>query len=360
MAWASSRAGAAGMLALLLAGAIAAEPVAGIAGEAAVGPSAAVRGSLPAALCESYRGLPDGFGPGRAGQPNRAGLVHIAGGTFLMGSDQGYREEREVHRVSVAAFSIDRHEVTNAQFAAFVRATGHVTVAERRSAAGPAGSAVFVPPKSGAPADAAYRWWVWVPGADWRHPSGPGSSIAGKDNHPVVHIAYEDARAYADWLGRSLPTEAQWEYAARGGLDGAAYAWGNVPRPNGREMANTWQGRFPQFNSKADGHAGTAPVGCFPANGYGLYDTIGNIWEWTADVYRPGHAPDQAVNPLIATREPDAVTGDGNAADMARVIKGGSFLCAPDFCVRYRPASRQPQEATVSTIHVGFRTVLNR
>ncbi len=360
MAWASSRAGAAGILALLLARAIAAEPAAGVSGQVAAATSPAVTGPQSAALCNDYRGLPEGFGPGRAGRPNRAGLVRLAGGTFMMGSNQGYREEREVHRVSVAGFSIDRHEVTNAQFATFVHATGYLTVAERRSTSGPPGSAVFVPPKAGGPADAAYCWWVWVPGADWRHPLGPGSSIAGKDNHPVVHVAYEDAKAYADWLGRSLPTEAQWEYAARGGLDGTAYAWGNVPHPNGREMANIWQGRFPQSDSKADGHAGTAPVGCFPANGHGLYDMIGNVWEWTEDVYRPSHIAAPAVNPLIATREPGSIPGDGNAAYMARVIKGGSFLCAPDFCVRYRPASRQPQEVSVSTIHVGFRTVLNR
>lgn len=358
MGW-TSRAASAGVAVLL----VLAVPGAGVGAAPTVGSGAArsepdtARAAQTDGLCERYRGVPEGFGSGSAGHPNRAGMVRLPGGTFRMGSEQGYHEEREVHAVSVTAFAIDRHEVTNAQFAAFVRATGYVTVAERRSGAAPAGSAVFVPPKAGGPADAAYRWWVWVPGANWRQPAGPGSTISGKDNHPVVHIAHEDARAYADWMGRSLPTEAQWEYAARGGLDGAAYAWGNVPRPNGREMANTWQGSFPQSNSRADGHAGSAPVGCFPANGYGLYDMIGNVWEWTRDEYRPFHAAAPAVDPLVATRNPGEAPG--STGEIARVIKGGSFLCAPDFCVRYRPASRQPQEAGVSTMHVGFRTVVN-
>lgn len=315
-------------------------------------------------LCEGYNGLPEGFGPGEPGRPNRAGLVNLRGGHFLMGSDQGYAEERVPHEVDVSGFAIDRHEVTNAQFAAFVRATGYVTRAERQPSAQDAaglppfmrvpGAVVFVAPSSERNPANAYRWWRFVPGAQWRAPEGPGSTIEGRDNHPVVQIALEDALAYAHWLGRELPTEAQWEYAARGGLDGRTYPWGDEPRPGGRWMVNNWQGPYPIKDFGEDGHAGRAPVGCYPANGFGLNDMVGNVWEWTVDRYRAKH-------PVNAERDPMVVhvseRDEGLSAD-TRVIKGGSFLCSADFCLRYRPSARQPQDPLLSTVHLGFRTVL--
>ncbi|WP_084267726.1 formylglycine-generating enzyme family protein [Azohydromonas lata] len=313
-------------------------------------------------LCRGYSGVPQGFAAAGGAAPNRAGLVAVKGGSFTMGSRDGYPEEREPHRVQVQDFLIDRHEVTNAQFAAFVKATGYVTRAQRpldawaypgvpRERLVPS-SVVFVPPQRPTPA---YGWWQLVPGADWRHPRGPGSGIEGLENHPVVHVAYEDAQAYARWLGRELPSEAQWEYAARGGRDGEAYPWGNTPAVQGRAMANSWQGRFPFEDDGADGHAGTAPVGCFEANGFGLVDVVGNVWEWTWDRWRERHAQDGGDNPMeVRLAQAEAPRGT-----QPRVIKGGSFLCAPDFCVRYRPASRQPQDPLLATQHLGFRTVIN-
>jgi formylglycine-generating enzyme len=316
-----------------------------------------------AASCDAYDGVPPGFAAARGTEPNRAGMVAIAGGRFRMGSNEGYPEEREVHDVWVRAFRIDRHEVTNAQFERFVEATGYVTRAERAPAAADfrgvaaerlvRGSAVFVAPSQDDRRRGAYSWWKWVAGADWRHPAGPGSDIRGRANHPVVQVAFEDALAYARWLGRDLPTEAQWEYAARGGLDGATYPWGNTPDRPGRPMANTWQGRFPFVDRGTDGHKGTAPVGCYAANGFGLLDVVGNVWEWTRDRYQAHHDPQALENPQVVS------IGKTEPAAVARVIKGGSFLCAPDFCVRYRPASRQPQEEQLGAMHVGFRTVLN-
>lgn len=329
---------------------------------------------MPAHDCQAYSGIPAGFGPAKQGVANQAGLVAIAGGRFLMGSDEGYPEEKPVHPVQVQAFQIDQHEVTNAQFAQFVAATGYVTQAERvpefpSNAQVPEqyrqpGSAVFTPPSATHDHDhhgghnqhaptGNYNWWVWVPGANWRHPGGPKTNLDGRDNHPVVHIAYEDALAYARWLGRDLPTEEQWEFAARGGLESARYPWGNTPEVRGRLMANTWQGNFPAKNLLRDGYEGTAPVGCFPANNYGLWDSVGNVWEWTRSAWQPQHRP-LTPKPLVAAAK------DAKANPATGVIKGGSFLCAANFCVRYRPASRQPQETTLSTQHVGFRTVLNR
>ncbi|REJ83201.1 MAG: formylglycine-generating enzyme family protein [Acidobacteria bacterium] len=264
--------------------------------------------------------------------------IELPGGAFRMGADDGYPEEGPSREVEVAAFTIDSHEVTNARFAQFVDAEGHVTVAERDPdpALHPGiapeelvpGSAVFLPP-----ADGAGGRWHFVAGASWRAPEGPGSDLEGRWDHPVVHVAYEDARAYAAWVGGRLPSEAEWEYAARGGLDGGRYAWGDGPPPErdpGR--ANTWQGEFPLSDEGADGHRGTAPVGCYPANGFGLHDMTGNVWEWTADRF-------------------DA--GDPNSG----VIKGGSYLCAANSCRRYRPAARHPQERDFSTSHLGFRVV---
>jgi formylglycine-generating enzyme len=266
----------------------------------------------------------------------------------------------------VSGFWIDRHEVTNAQFAAFVAATGYKTVAERglnakdfpdlpAEALVPGSMVFFEPPKNTPMRTNAMEWWRYVPGADWRHPTGPNSSIAGKDNHPAVHISYADAKAYAEWLGRSLPTEAEWEFAARGGLNGKDFAWGDEQTPEGVWMANSWQGFFPFEDDRTDGHHGTAPVGCFPANGYGLYDMIGNVWEWATDWYRPGHHFSEGTVDPSGPADASATAGG-----QIRVIKGGSWVCSPNFCARYRPAARQPQETDLGASHIGFRTVFRK
>jgi formylglycine-generating enzyme required for sulfatase activity len=311
-------------------------------------------------LCRSYGGIPDATETSAAAT---TGMVWIPGGRFLMGSEKFYREERPQRRVSVAGFWIDRHEVTNAQFAAFVAATGYRTVAERgldpkvypdlpEELRAP-GSMVFFEPASARVRMNINEWWRYVPGANWRHPFGPGSSIVDRQNHPAVHIAFADAQAYARWRGHDLPTEAEWEFAARGGLDGADYAWGDEPTPDGRWMANAWQGFFPFKDEGSDGHRGTAPVGCFPSNGYGLFDMVGNVWEWATDWYRPGHRDvnDGAANPTGPANETIGPAGP------VRVIKGGSWLCATNFCGRYRPSARQPQEVDLGASHIGFRTV---
>ncbi|WP_034410995.1 formylglycine-generating enzyme family protein [Derxia gummosa] len=315
------------------------------------GASASASASASAApACRAGSGLPAGFGPGSEAAPNRAGMKPVPVGRFVPGADAGYAEERGGREVALPAFLIDEHEVTNAQFAAFVRATGYITEAERAGA-----SAVFVAPRPGE-AVVPYGWWKQVRGADWRHPQGPGSGIAGKAAHPVVQVSLADAEAYARWLGRRLPTEAQWEYAALGGLTGRAARLANAFEGNTAEFqrllrrtANTWQGSFPDRDRGADGWRGTAPAGCFAANGYGLSDMVGNVWELTRDGWTGDHAAD----------DPDAVRPDGRAPEgRATVMKGGSFLCSPDFCVRYRPASRQPLETGLATSHVGFRTVV--
>ena len=309
--------------------------------------------------CAAYAGFPIDEG-------ETAGMAFIPGGTFKMGSERHQPEERFTHVVRVDGFWIDRHEVTNAQFKQFVDATGYRTLAERgldpkthpdmpKDLLVP-GSVVFIQPTDLRQGGRITQWWQYVAGANWRQPAGPGSSIAGKDNHPVVHVAHEDALAYARWRGRSLPTEAQWEFAARGGRDGED-DWSSAFDAEGKPIANTWQGIFPVLNTKDDGYAGTAPVGCFKPNGYGLYDMIGNVWEWTGDWYRPGHAREAAVNPT----GPDLVSIRVAAGQSAsRVIKGGSHLCASNYCSRYRPAARQPQETNLSAAHLGFRTVLNK
>ena len=296
--------------------------------------------------------------------------VAIPGGTFRMGSDDFYPEERPAHRVTVDGFRIDAHPVTNEEFADFVAATGYVTTAERvpDPAAYPGvdrallvpGSLVFRAPTGPVPLDDVRRWWSYTPGACWRRPTGPGSSIAGLERHPVVHVTHEDAAAYAAWRGAALPTEAEWEYAARGGLDGAAYAWGDDPAPEGRPMANTWQGEFPWQNLALDGHAGTSPVGSFPPNGYGLYDMTGNVWEWTDDFFVARHRAELA-KPCCVPRNPRVTEQPGAAArhdPPRRVVKGGSHLCAPSYCLRYRPAARQGEAIDTSTSHIGFRCVI--
>ena len=283
----------------------------------------------------------------------RASMVGIAAGRFRMGEDRFYREERPVRTVEVEGFWIDRHPVTNRAFARFVEATGHVTLAERRPDAAlypgvdplavQAGSAVFRQPLR----PISLRrpvWWVYVPGASWRHPEGPGSSIDSRAEHPVVHVALCDALAYATWAGATLPTEAQWEYAARGGLDHAVYAWGDELMPAGRLMANIWRGRFPAENLRST-PPGTEPVGGYPANGYGLLDMIGNVWEWTLDAFTIGEPP------------PECCAHGLEARTRRHVLKGGSFLCADNYCRRYRPAARMAQPADSPAANLGFRCV---
>jgi len=314
--------------------------------------------------------------PSAVKPPTRgADMVFIPGGTFRMGSDQHYREEAPVHRVKVDDFWIDRHPVTNRDFQEFVDETGYVTVAEIAPRAEdypgalpemlrPA-SLVFTPPKHRVPLNDWRAWWDFCFGADWRHPYGPQSSIAGREDHPVVHVAFDDVQAYAAWAGKELATEAQWEYAARGGLDGTVYAWGDEFMPGGKFMANTWHGEFPHGNNKADGFARTSPVGHFPPNGYGLVDMIGNTWEWTQDFFTPKHSADAAKaccipsNPRSAS---DAQSFDPNQPEVKiprRVLKGGSHLCAPSYCVRYRPAARHAQQVDSAATHIGFRCVVN-
>jgi sulfatase modifying factor 1 len=278
------------------------------------------------------------------------GDVAIPGGTMMMGAQATMPGEGPPRRVHVKPFRMDRTDVTNAEFAAFVQATGYVTRAER----GPEPSSlVFVGAGDGVDLGDPSQWWQIVEGADWRHPTGPDSSIEGKEHLPVVHIAYEDALAYAKWRGRDLPTEAEWEFAARGGIEGARYAWGDQARDEGGPRANTWDGAFPLEDKARDGFkAQPSPVGCFPPNGYGLYDMAGNVWQWTHDVWQPGLFSDPETAPETASYDPR----DPYATQ--RVIKGGSFLCADNYCLRYRPAARTAASAGDGASHIGFRTVL--
>jgi sulfatase modifying factor 1 len=288
--------------------------------------------------------------------------VRIEGGRFRMGSDRHYPEEAPAHEARVDTFWIDRHPVTNDQFSRFVYDTGHVTMAERAPRAEdypgampellvPA-SIVFRKPKQRVDMSNHLDWWAYVPGANWRHPLGPRSTLKGKGTHPVVQIGFEDAQSYATWAGKALPTEAEWEFAARGGLDGADYAWGSEFMPGGAAMANTWQGEFPYSVLAGNGHEGTSPVDAFPANGYGLFDMIGNVWEWTTDWYRARHA---AVPSCCAGAED---SHDPQSPNIPRkVMKGGSYLCAPNYCRRYRPAARMAQPIDTATCHLGFRCV---
>lgn len=295
------------------------------------------------------------------------GMVFIRGGRFRMGSDDHYPEEAPAREVAVADFWIDRLPVTNRRFRKFVDATGYVTLAERQprredypDAAAhllKPGSAVFTPPAVPVRLDDHASWWRYVPGASWRQPLGPGSSIKGIEDHPVVHIAHSDATAYAFWAGKTLPMEAEWEYAARGGLDGAEFAWGDELAPDGRHMANTWQGKFPAENRTEDGWYRTSPVEAFPPNGYGLYDMIGNVWEWIDDPWSDRH-PVTGSQPCCAPGTQPSTAGPTSAVGAPRVIKGGSHLCAPNYCRRYRPAARHPQPVDSSTSHIGFRCVM--
>jgi formylglycine-generating enzyme len=314
-----------------------------------------------------YHGIPQTQAP-----PD---MLWIPGGRFRMGSEGFYPEERPVHEVSVDGFWMDRYAVTNQQFGRFVEATGYVTLAER--VPNPAdfpgappenlvpGSMVFHKTRGPVDLHNYANWWAWVPGTSWRHPTGPDSSLEGLEQHPVVHVAYEDAEAYAKWAGKNLPTEAEWEYAARGGLDGATFTWGNEEFPDGNAMANSWQGEFPWQNLLRDGYEGTSPVGAFPANGFGLYDMAGNVWEWTSDWYVVRHA-DAVVKPCCGPAANPRITSPDKSYNPhqpqfripRKVVKGGSHLCAPNYCLRYRPAARQPQMIDTGMTHIGFRCLV--
>ena len=301
-------------------------------------------------------------------------MIRIPGGTFRMGSNHHYPEEAPVHRVAVDSFWIDPTPVTNRQFKAFVKATGYKTTAEvppdpkDYPNALPhmiyAGSLVFTPPDHAVDLRFWGEWWQFLKGADWRHPYGPRSNINTADNHPVVHVSFADAQAYAAWAGKELPTEAEWEFAARGGLDGAAYAWGSEFIPGGRHMAKTWQGEVPRQNLAGDGYERTSPVRAFPPNGYGLYDTVGNVWEWTTDFYAAKHeadSPKACCMPSNPRGGLEAESLDPRQPEIKiprRVVKGGSHLCAPNYCRRYRPAARHAEQVDSSTSHIGLRCVV--
>ena len=299
----------------------------------------------------------------------------IPGGTSLMGSEDFYPDEGPVHQVTVDGFWMDEHQVTVADFRRFVRAAGYITLAERpldpddypdadRDLLVP-GALVFHPTPGPVDLDDYRNWWSYVPGANWLRPEGPDSDTNGRDRHPVTHVAWEDVEAYAAWAGKTLPTEAEWEYAARGGLEGKIFTWGDELKPRGRMMANTWQGEFPWQNLLEDGYQRTSPVKSFPPNGYGLHDMAGNVWEWTADFYGSRHLDDTAhaccgppMNPRVTSPERSYNVGQPGEQFPRRVVKGGSHLCAPNYCLRYRPAARQPQSIDTSMGHLGFRCVV--
>ena len=309
--------------------------------------------------------------PGQAAPKN---MAWIPGGTFRMGSEDYYPEEGPVHQVTVDGFLIDKYQVTNAQFARFVKETGYVTVAQRKPNpkdyldAPPEnlvpGSLVFHGTRG--PVDLRHieQWWAWTPGACWRRPDGKGSNLRGRQHLPVVHMAYEDCAAYAAWAEKTLPTEAEWEFAARGGLDGAPFVWGDEQFPNGEPAANTWQGEFPWQNLTLDGFEGTSPVGSFPPNGYDLYDMAGNVWEWTDDWWTESH-PENTDKPCCIPNNPTSErmeksydTAQPQFRIPRKVVKGGSHLCAPNYCLRYRPAARRPHMTDTGTTHIGFRCII--
>src|SRR5215213_1292220 len=328
------------------------------------------RPSCQEALMSTSLSAPLEAPPGPAPGP---GMRWVPGGTFRMGSDAHYPEEAPAHEVTVGGFWIDSRPVTNARFGQFVDDTEHTTLAE--IAPDPAqypgalpemlhpGSMLFRKPARPVDLRDIRKWWSFTLGADWRHPRGPGTTLEGLERHPVVHVAHADAEAFAKWSGKQLPTEAEWERAARGGLRGTAYAWGDEVAPDGRPMANYWQGRFPHENTLEDGWEGTSPVGAFPPNGYGIYDMIGNVWEWTADWYSQKHESD-APKACCIPQNPRGGSQDGsydpataNVKIPRKVIKGGSHLCAPNYCRRYRPAGRHAEQVDTSTSHLGFRCI---
>jgi len=301
-------------------------------------------------------------------------MVWIPGGTFRMGSDHHYPEEAPSHRASVDGFWIDRTPVTNRQFKAFVNAIRHVTTAQivpdPRDYPGALpemlypGSLVFTPPSRVSDLRDWSQWWTFMKSANWRHPYGPKSNIKDRDDHPVVHVSFADALAYAQWAGKELPTEAEWEFAARGGLDGEEFAWGDALAPGGKHMANTWQGNFPVQNLNEDGFERTSPVTAFPPNGYGVHDMIGNVWEWTADWWSSKHegdAPKACCIPHNPRGGAEKASYDPRLSKIKiprKVLKGGSHLCAPNYCRRYRPAARHAEDVDTSTSHLGFRCVV--
>lgn len=315
--------------------------------------------------------------------PAPTGMVWIPGGEFSMGAQESHDmhdmndvamkatvDSRPIHRVYVDGFFMDKTDVTNAEFAKFVKATGYVTIAERKPRAEDypgappenlvAGSVVFAAPDHPVPLNDYMQWWTYVRGANWRHPLGPESSIVGKDNYPVVHIAYTDAQAYATWAGKRLPTEAEWEFAARGGLTGKPYVWGDQFLVNGKYMANTHEGHFPNQDTGADGYVGIAPVAKFPPNGYGLYDMAGNVWQWTSDWYRPDYYQQLADKGGVARNPqgPDSAYDPAEPGHQKKSQRGGSFLCTDQYCSRYMVGTRGKGDIDTGTNHLGFRCVM--
>jgi formylglycine-generating enzyme len=317
-----------------------------------------------------------------APSPTRAGMVWIPGGEFSMGSESSAdslcdvpgitRDAQPIHRVAVDGFWMSATEVTNEQFAAFVKATGYLTIAERTPnpaefPGAPAemlvpGSALFTPAPGAVDLRDALQWWRYAPGANWRHPAGPGSDLRGRARHPVVHVAYDDAQAYAAWAGQRLPTEAEWEFAARGGLAGNLYSWGNELKPGGAHHANIHQGAFPHYDAGEDGFAGVAPVASFAPNAFGLYDMGGNVWEWVSDWYRADYYAtlSTAVAVAVNPRGPDDSHDPAEPGVAKRVHRGGSFLCTEQYCSRYLVGTRGKGEVSTAANHLGFRTVASR
>ena len=339
----------------------------------------AARHPRPPALSQSVDAKALAFAPApQAGPP---GMVWIPGGQFTMGTDDSdaYPAERPAHRVRVDGFWMDQTDVTNAQFRKFVEATGYVTTAERkpeweqlRRQLPPgtpkppeeklvAASVVFTPPDHPVPLDDVSQWWSWTPGADWRHPEGPASNVEGKDDHPVVHVSWDDAVAYCKWAGKRLPTEAEWEFAARGGLAGKKYFWGDQDPSDEHPCCNIWQGHFPDKNTAADGYVRTSPVKAFKPNGYGLYDMAGNVWQWcsdwfAADTYQVEAAQGVAANP----KGPDSSSDPDQPYTPERVTRGGSFLCNATYCSSYRVTARRGTSPDTGMSHIGFRCVMSR
>ena len=335
---------------------------------------------LEAREASSFEPTVENRGPTPAPAPD--GMVWIPGGEFSMGAKdppdvndtvgmQATQDSRPIHRVYVDGFWMDKTEVTNAQFAAFVRATGYLTVAEQTPRAEDfpgappenlvAGSVVFSPPDHPVPLDNHFQWWSYGKGANWRHPLGPRSTIARKDEFPVVHVAYADAEAYATWAGKRLPTEAEWEFAGRGGLTGQLYPWGDAFEPRGKWMANTHQGHFPDHDTGEDGFTGIGPVARFSPNGYGLYDVAGNVWEWVSDWYRPDYYDELAGAGGVARNPqgPESSFDPSEPTEPKRAMRGGSFLCTDQYCSRYMVGTRGKGEVTTGTNHLGFRLVIS-